>query len=320
MLLAGCGGGGSGTAPGDPTTVEGPDLATQQKAIEDAIDDAEAAVKKVNDDADNATVAAAEKAIADARKAIADAADVSAREKAANTRTVDALGNRLADAKMARQTAMSAEADADSKARAALGTAMYAALAGPNETDNALANTNTDTTVLTANGLTITAADNAGSNTAAVAPVTFEAGESVGPNGSWAGTAYADTEGTGDDRVTTEARVYTNKGAPTERPFAEVHTAVDANGVLPATQVTEGIALVMADAFNHQGTQTHAVPSRTNGVYVRGTFDGAPGEFFCASGCSSTNDGSGSPSGLVGGWTFTPDKGAMVHQADANYL
>ena len=62
------------------------------------------------------------------------------------------------------------------------------------------------------------------------------------------------------------------------------------------------------------------MPDRADAVYVRGTYDGAPGEYSCPTGCSSTNDGAGSPSALGGTWTFTPDTGAMVSQPDDEYL
>ena len=76
----------------------------------------------------------------------------------------------------------------------------------------------------------------------------------------------------------------------------------------------------MAPAFLHQGTQTHLVPDKSDAVYVRGTFNGAPGEFRCRSGCSSANDGKGSPSALDGVWHFEPDENAMVSTPDDTYL
>ena len=76
----------------------------------------------------------------------------------------------------------------------------------------------------------------------------------------------------------------------------------------------------MADAFTHQGTQTHQAADREDAVYVSGKYDGAPGVYKCVEGCSSTSDGKDSPISLGGTWTFTPDKGAMVSTPDAHYL
>ena len=75
-----------------------------------------------------------------------------------------------------------------------------------------------------------------------------------------------------------------------------------------------------AAAFTHSGTQTHQVPSQSDAFYVRGTYDGAAGQFRCSSGCSSTNDGKGNVSDLTGIWHFKPDAGAMVGGSDDHYL
>ena len=75
-----------------------------------------------------------------------------------------------------------------------------------------------------------------------------------------------------------------------------------------------------AAAFTHSGTQSHQVPAESDAFYVSGTYDGAPGRFRCATGCSSTNDGEGNVSALGGTWHFKPDAGAMVREPDAHYL
>ena len=321
LALAGCGGGGSSSSapPAGPTMAE---LQMEQRtAISTAIMAAETAVAGVNDDSTDGEVSAAEMAVADARTAIAAAADVPAAETASDTRAVNVIANRLTAAKTSRTAAIDEADKAANMAMAATGKALHAALADDDTGTTPLTNIDPTATALAASGLTIDATAGAGALDADDNPASVElkAGDSAGALGSWNGMDYALSMGTGDDMVTNEARVYTNRGAPTTRPFAEVHTGI-ANGVLPASAVTTGIALVMADAFTHSGTQTHAVPDRSDGVYVRGTFDGAPGVFFCATSCSSTNNGSGSPSGLAGEWTFTPDTGAMVSQPDANYL
>ena len=117
-------------------------------------------------------------------------------------------------------------------------------------------------------------------------------------------------------KVTNAAIVWTNRGAPEVEAFGEKHTLTDGS----LTVANANLGLVRADAFTHPGTETHAVPERSDAVYIRGTYDGAPGEYSCPTGCSSTNNGSGSPSALGGTWTFTPDTGAMASTADANYV
>ncbi len=319
LALAGCGGGGSSsTPPQDP----GPTLADmqmeQRNAISTAITAAETAVAGVNDDSTDSEVSAADTAVAAARTAIANAADLPAEETAANTGTVDAINNRLTAAKTSRTAALDEADKANRAAMAKTGKALHAALAGTTAgaNDNALANIAAPT--LSSAGLAIDAAAGAGALPDATDPasVTLTAGDSVGALGGWMGMDYAHSAGTGDAKVTNEARVYTNRGTPTTAAFGTVHTLTDGSLTVDAANV----GLVMATAFTHSGIQNHAVPDRSDAVYVRGTYDGAPGEYSCPTGCSSTNDGKGSPSALGGTWTFTPDTGAMVSQPDTEYL
>ena len=317
LLLAGCGGG-SSTAedPTDPPPVD-PAVA-ERAAINSAVMMARTAVPGIDNDSTDSEVSAADTAIANARAAIAAAANVPAAEKAANTATVDTLAAQLATAKTARMAAIEAAAEAMAKAMAETGKLLHAALAGPDPaTQNALNNIAAPT--LDAAGLAIDAAAGAGALEDADDPgsVTLMAGDSAGSLNGWAGTDYSQSSGTGDAMVTNEARVYTNGDPPSSQPFGDAHTLTNGSITVEAAN----LGLVMADAFTHQGTQTHQVPDKSDAVYVRGTYDGAPGDYRCAgTDCASTNNGSGSPSGLGGTWTFTPDMGAMVSQPDEHYL
>ena len=327
LLLAGCGGGSSSMEePTEPPAVD-PAVA-ERAAINEAIMMARTAVPGIDNDSTDSEVSAAETAIADARAAIAAATNVPAEEKAANTATVDTLAAQLTAAKTARMAAMDAADEAMAKAMAETGKLLHAALGGPQAGGNALANNEVAPT-LAAAGLTINAATGAGAlpdsgDGSDPAAVTLEAGDSAGSLNGWAGTDYAHSAGTGDAKVTNEARIYTNQGAPTRKAFTTVHTLdgtpVDGTNTTLSVDSTAEYALVMAAAFTHSGTQNHPIPANTIALKVRGTYDGAPGEYSCTGTCTSTNDGSGSPSALGGTWTFKPDSGAMVSQPDAHYL
>ena len=214
--------------------------------------------------------------------------------------------DRLAREKKAEED-REAKEEADADARAETGKALYKALtANPlNFLDDA------DAVALTDSGLAVNP-NGAADDPAGLVSVSLKAGDSAGSLGSWSGTNYAHTDSV--TKVVNEAVVYTNRASPNVAPFP--YTLTD--GTL--TVDVANIALVMAIEFTHSGTQTHEVPDRSNAVYIRGTYDGAPGEYSCGTDCTSTNDGKGSPSALGGTWTFKPDAGAMVSQPDANYL
>jgi len=261
---------------------------------------------------------AANNALTALNTAITGAEDLTEAEKATYVREA---GNAAAPIRVAQMAFDNAEDEATMAERMAMtetGKLLYAALGPPAASDTSALD-NIAAPVLTST-LAIDAAAGAGTlgETDDPESVTLRASGSAGALGSWNGMDYALSSGTGDDKVTNEARVYTNRGAAETDDFGDVHTLTD--GSLAVADSAEARALVMAAAFTHQGTQNHAVPDKSDAVYVSGTYDGAPGEFRCETGCSSTNDGKGSPSGLGGTWTFTPDKGAMVSQPDGEYL
>ena len=318
-------------------------MAMQRTAITSAVTMARTAVAGVSDTSTDSEVAAADAAVAALKKAIDDAADLPEGDAdvASAQGTLTTLEGQLASAKTSRTAALEEKAKADRAAMAKTGKDLHAALAGPADTNTAL--DNIAATSLDATGtmpLEIDAADGAGTLTTGTddhAAVDLRTGDSAGSLGGWAGTDYARTTGAGEAMVTNEARVYVNKGPGRSRPFSGTngaYTLVTAAGddrgylgsnattLLDVSAAATDLAKVKADAFTHSGTQTHAVPDRSNAVYVRGTYDGAPGEFRCATaaGCSSTNDGTGSPSALGGEWYFKPDAGAMVNTPDAHYL
>ena len=324
LALSACGGSSSKTATmpdPDPTPMPNP-ADTQRTAINSAIAAAQTAVPGVNDDSTGSEVSAADMAIANARAAITAATAVPAAEKAAHTATVNALAAQLDAAKTSRTAAMAAADKARMAAMAKTGKALHAALAGTGaDNSTALNNISQDALALSSAGLVIDAVENAGKLTTNPDSVTLKAGDSVGSLGGWNGTDYADTNST--TKIKNEARVYTNRGMGKSVPFADglpdgvsVQTSGESKGYI--TTVTP--ANVGGAAFTHSGTQNHPIPSRSDALYVRGTYLGAPGEFRCTGTCSSTNDGKGSPSALGGTWWFKPDAGAMISQSDANYL
>ena len=307
----------------------------QRNAINSAVSMAQTAVAGVDNDSTNSEVASADAAVQAVKDAIADAADLAADDNAiaiANG-ALAVLEPQLAAAKTARQSAMDAAAKAKREAMAKTGKALRAALAGTTAgaNDNALANIAAPTLATT--GLTIDAAVGAGAlpDTTNPASVELKAGAAAGSLGSWAGTDYALTTGTGDTKLTNEARVYINRGAGKSVAFADglpsgvsiITTDGATKGYISvATDSEAALARIMAPAFNHSGTQTHSYSSPSDAFYTRGTYLGAPGQYRCTddTACTTTNDGSGSPSALAGTWHFKPDSGAMISQSDANYL
>ncbi len=219
-------------------------------------------------------------------------------------------------------------------AAAATGKALFAAMGGPQAGGNALVNIPATTaSTLTSAGLAIDAVAGAGSlpdtgDDSDPSSVTLEAGDSAGALGSWNGMHY-DHMDTGT-KVENAAVIYSNRSPAKTRPFSGgtngKYTLITTDGPTKGSILVDGstnsFMLAMATAFAHSGTQTHPkADEKHDAVYLRGTYDGAPGEFRCeGTTCSSINDGKGGPSALLGTWHFKPDAGAMVSQPDDAYL
>ena len=328
VVLSGC------LHSSDDSTTTGPDMTGEpdpaigeRAAINTAIMAADTAVAGIGDDSTDSEVNAANMAVAAARTAISNAENLPETETAAHTARVNTIANRLSAALESRTAAMDAADEQMRKDMAATGKAMHAALGG-NATADTTALDNA-TAALSATGLLITAVDGAGAIADGTIPpaVTLTAGDSAGELGSWSGTNYAHTD-TGT-KIENAAVVYTNQGPGKRVSFADTDytVATDTSGgdikgyVTLTVSDTETLGRIMAPAFTHSGTQSHQQADREDAVYIRGTYDGAPGEYRCTGTCTSTNDGKGSPSALAGTtWHFKPDAGAMVHQPDTTYL
>ena len=307
-------------------------MTAQRTAITNAVTMARTAVNGVKNTSTDSEVGSADQAITALEAAIAGAEDLPEGDTdvAMAQGTLATLKAQLNTAKTARTAYLATKADDEMKAMTQLGKDLHAALAG-----NAVADTtalDNATASLSATGLTITATAGAGAFADAdTPPVTgaLEAGASAGMLDGWAGTNYAHTDTT--SKVVNEARVYTNQGPGTRVAFADAGYTVIAAGnpnagsvLLVTSGTTEtgiDLAKVAVTAFSHSGTQNHPIPDNNVALKLRGTFDGAPGEFSCTAGpCTSTNDGKDGPSALAGTWHFKPDTGAMVHRPDAEYL
>ena len=297
----------------DGDGMEMPDPAIAERAaIKSAIDAANTAVGMVNDDAADATVTAADNAIAAAKKAIMDAANVPADEKAANSSTVAVLESSLATAKTSRMAAMDAAATAAAKDAKAL--------------FDGIGETTSDLTVAVS-----AVTDKHGGGMASVTATGLTPGvggadvmKSAEPmQGMWQGTMLTDTN---DADASSTVVVYTDIAAPKAVPFGDEYT-LDANGDLASATVIAAAnrSKVKATAFMHTGRKNHDPdPDAVDDVaMIRGTFNGASGEYRCtaatATSCASHDAGNGVVR-LEGTWIFDPDSGAMAMMADANYL
>ena len=327
VVLSGC------LHSSDDSTTTGPDMTgepdpaiAERAAINSAITTARTTVAGLTDDASDAAINAAEMAVAAAKKAVADAANVPAEEKAAFNTTVATLEGNLTAKKTSIAEARKTASDAMAKANAKLGKDLHAALGPPDAADTtALDNA---TVTLSATGLAVDADTGAGAlatDAGDPASVTLKAGDPAGALGSWNGTNYAHTD-TGT-KVVNEAVVYSNKGPDGSQPFSGtggkytlITTAGDTLGHIELGTTDHPVARAMATAFTHTGTQNHPIPDNNVALIVRGTYDGAPGQFRCTGICTSTNDGEEGPSALGGTWHFKPDSGAMVSQPDTDYL
>ena len=101
--------------------------------------------------------------------------------------------------------------------------------------------------------------------------------------------------------------------------FAAAYTAATRTLNLGSNFV--GGTNVKGDRFPTAGTTDYTPTSPATDNIVRGTYQGAPGNYRCtgATGCGATATAGGGVT-LVGDWVFVHDSGAMTSRMDANYL
>ena len=331
LALAGCGG--SSNTQEDPPVMPDPAIA-ETEAIEMAASAVKTATAPLGGNPTQAAVNAAKDAIMDLQDALGAGTHVSAAVKAGYEEQLATAQGAVGQAETAIKVAADAAAEKMRKEMAAAGKALHGAL-GPAPLGNLDRTTNPGGATLvetTTTGLTV---DQPQGSLAADPPaVTLEAGDPAGALGAWKGMNYAHMNA--GTEVSNTAVVYTNQDTLKPVSFADagypVATETSSDGaaikgyvlVVSSGSVQTGfnVADIMADAFRHSGTQEHTAPdTRPDAVYIRGSYDGALGEYRCASGCSSTNDGKDSrPTSLGGTWHFRPDSDAMVPQLDDAYL
>ena len=151
------------------------------------------------------------------------------------------------------------------------------------------------------------------------------AGVTVTALGDWKGGHYTRTDD--DGKVTGELRVYDSKGDAEQTDFADVYALVasgaaqgrlafDANDAGSPYDKIKGIGLAGG------GTTDDLRPNQTGEYKVRGTFDGAGGEYICTAdaACTVITNDKGEVQTLNGTWQFDPDTGAQVPKGGTGYL
>ncbi|MDE0332984.1 MAG: hypothetical protein OXL41_14085 [Nitrospinae bacterium] len=357
IALAGCGGGGTATNGGGDTGTTMPDtsLADAQDAAQAAYDAAKAAVDAAtaNRDSDSASYDAALQALgaAEAANSAAQAATTTEAALAAQADAEAARDNAVKYAGMVNQ----AKADADEAAAAKAAQEAANKVAGTKETAIATeaAADAADLVRPFDGGAAITGDGTASATADTMYKLT------VKHDGSMSTVAVLDERNLakGDPKFSMAARfgdgqMLTRDNSGTSREIIVLHTDIEAATPTafskvytldtsddPDTTVVDNRALTV-DNTAHLAhvdlgistpdedatatkpfTQDNAATPAVNEGMHRGSFDGAMGTFLCGSAdCSMTINDEGEGTALVGTWTFTPDAGATVDVADADYM
>ncbi len=150
--------------------------------------------------------------------------------------------------------------------------------------------------------------------------------------GKWQGTMLTDAiaaDAATNPGASSTVVVYTDIEAPKPVPFGDVHTLTTTGNADVLTIDADAdadahVGLISASAFVHTGRMVHdsdeADASET--IRIRGTFNGAAGEYRCSEGgtagsCASIESAAGVR--LAGTWVFDPDSGAMAMMVDTSF-
>ncbi len=152
-----------------------------------------------------------------------------------------------------------------------------------------------------------------------------KADTTVAKLGDWTGAHYTKDTGTGNAKVTAEARVYSNPAAAkqvsirdTTNP-AGLGTFTSGAFAAPNDGWTGVASKIVLNDLGTSGTKTLTAAEQASGL--KGSFMGATGTYKCTGSCTAAPATGGGVTLAGGGtWTFMPDAGAMVAVEDANYL
>ena len=355
----GGGGGSAGTGTDTGTTMPDTSLmeaANAQDAAQAAYDAAKAAVDAAtaNRDADSASYDAALQALGAAAETANSAAQAATTTEAAEAAQADAetaRNNAVTYANMVNQ----AKKDADDAAAAKAAQEAANKVAGTKETAIATeAAAESADLVRPFDG----GAEISGDGTASITADTMYR-LTVKHDGSMSTVAVLDERNLakGDPKFSMAVRfgdgqMLTRDNSGTSREIIVLHTDIEADTPTafskvytlnasddPDTTVVDNRALTVdntahlahvdlgipAPGEDSTATRTFdnddaATPAVNEGMH-RGRFDGAMGTYLCGSAdCSVTVNDKGVATTIVGTWTFTPDAGATVDVADADYM
>ncbi len=296
---------------------------------------------------------------ADAKVAAAKAAvdKVPAAQRAALSQRLGNLEGTLEGKTASRTAAMQRKAAAEKKAMAATGKALFAALDGPlvpgtttaaavkNALDNLAAAAEVQTGLSNSGdptGIKLDPTDGGGDlpistevNDVYVpneSPVVFTTVKPVKKVGDWMVSDQTDgirTEGQLVPEFTDRARVYNDRGENTKKDAA-AHFGSDDKPATTGTYTAKNRSLslnfavdplIASPEFPAAGTKLFAPKNGASEVKVRGTYQGAPGYYYCKTDCQvRVNRGGLSMGNSNGDWRFVHDPGAQVSLTDSSYL
>ena len=312
--LVACGGGGGQPGDtGDTGDTGMMSLAEKETAATSALDAAKLAVDAVMDDSAMSVVTNADTAIGKAKTAVAAASDSTKHSEF--SRKLGMYEGILMTAKESRTDAMDVAQGAAVKDALALFngineivtnlTVVVESVAdkhGGGMASVMVTDTNTDTTLRPGVG-------GAGVKKSAEPML----------SSMWQGTMLTDTNA--DDESSTVV-VYSDIVAPKPVPFDEEYTLVNGNLVILPAHGSK----IKASAFMHTGRMNHDPDPDSDAdiAMIRGTFNGASGEYRCTAAtptsCASHDAGDGAVRlDGTGTWVFDPDSGAMAMMADPSY-
>ena len=348
---------GTGNAGGGPNggTENGGEMTAAQlaTAADTALTAAKTAVDMVMDDSDETKVTDADAKVTAAEAAVEAASG--ADNHAALSERLGTLKGTLTTKKASRTAAMRMKAAAEQQAMAATGKALFAALGGPapasdsaavvkNALDNLADASDVQTSLSNSGeptGIKVDPADGGGDLPVSVtvndvdvpneSPVVFTTVTHVKTVGDWMVSDQTDgvrTEGQLVPEFTDRARVYNDRGQNTKKDAATHFGSSDkptAAGTYTAAkrELALNFAVdphIASPDFPVQGagSKTFEPKDGASEVKVRGTYQGAPGYYYCKEDCQVQVRRGGLS--LYAGWRFVHDPDAQVSLPDSEYL